>query len=77
MPTAVVRRDAAQLPLSVRLDDASSMAGQTLSSLALVDIEVQVSPSGQPGRANATWVATAEAIQPSDTARIQLQLRPL
>ena len=77
MPTAVVRRDAAQLPLSVRLDDASSMAGQTLSSLALVDIEVQVSPSGQPGRSNATWVATAEAIQPSDTARIQLQLRPL
>lgn len=77
MPTAVVRRDATQLPLSVRLDDASSMAGQTLSSLALVDIEVQVSPSGQPGRANATWVATAEAIEPSDTARIQLQLRPL
>lgn len=76
MPTAVVRRSASELPLQVRLDDAASMAGQTLSALPLVDIEVQVSPGGQPGRANASWLATAESVKPSTSAEVRLQLQP-
>ena len=74
MPTAVVRREASQLPFRVRLDDAASMAGQTLSSLPRVDIEVQVSPTGQPGRANASWVATVSSVEPSDSAVIEVVL---
>ena len=49
MPTAVTRLPASSWPLTVSLSDANSMAGQKLSALAKVDLEVQVSPSGQPG----------------------------
>ena len=74
MPTAAVRRSASELPLSVRLDDASSMAGQKISALNRVDIEVQLSATGQPGRANASWLATAANVEPSTDAAIQLIL---
>ena len=77
MPAAVVRRDASQLPFLVRLDDGASMAGQSLSSLPLVDIEVQVSPTGQPGRANASWVATVGSVEPSESARVEVVLEQL
>ena len=77
MPTAVVRRDASQLPLRVRLDDRASMAGQALSSLPLVDIEVQVSPTGEPGRANASWLATVGSVEPSESARVEVILEQL
>jgi cytochrome c-type biogenesis protein CcmH len=75
MPTAAVRRSASELPLSVRLDDASSMAGQKISALNRVDIEVQLSATGEPGRANASWLATAVNVEPSTDAAIELILQ--
>ena len=77
MPTAAVRRSARELPFSVRLDDASSMAGQQISALSLVDIEVQLSVTGQPGRANAGWLATATNIVPTKDAEIGLVLEAI
>lgn len=74
MPTAAVRRSANELPFSVRLDDASSMAGQKISALNRVDVEVQVSATGQPGRANASWLATAVNVEPTTDAVIHLTL---
>jgi len=59
MPIAVQRFSAADLPLTVRLDDSNSMAGQKLSSQKAVDIIVQISPDGRPGEANATWLGRA------------------
>ena len=77
MPTAVQRRQASELPLTVRLDDASAMAGQQISTLAAVSIEVQVSPDGRPGRSGATWLATADNVIPSEAAAVTLVLRPV
>ena len=74
MPTAAVRRSASELPFSVRLDDTSSMAGQKISALSLIDVEVQLSETGQPGRANASWLANAANIKPTEDAKIQLVL---
>lgn len=74
MPTAAVRRSASELPFSVRLDDTSSMAGQKISALSLIDVEVQLSETGQPGRANASWLANAANIEPTEGAKIQLVL---
>ena len=74
MPTAAVRRSANELPFSVRLDDASSMAGQKISALNRVDVEVQVSATGQPGRANASWLVTAVNVEPTVDAVIHLTL---
>lgn len=74
MPLAVIRERAGNLPLTVRLDDSNSMAGQTLSSVAAVDVEVQVSPSGQPGRAAATWLATASGVLTSRPEPLTLVL---
>ena len=60
MPIAVVRQTPSSWPLTVRLDDGSSMAGQQISSLSAVSIEVQVSANGQPGRDNAlAWSASS------------------
>jgi len=75
MPTAVVRRGARELPLSVTLDDSNSMAGQTLSSLSAVDIEVQLSPTGQPGRQNASWVAARKGVSLAPGAKVALTLK--
>lgn len=74
MPTAAVRRSASELPFAVRLDDTSSMAGQKISALSLIDVEVQLSVTGQPGRANASWLANAANIEPTEDAKIQLVL---
>lgn len=74
MPTAAVRRSANELPFSIRLDDASSMAGQKISALNRVDVEVQVSATGQPGRANASWLVTAVNVEPTTDAVIHLTL---
>ena len=58
MPIAVVRQTPSTWPLTVRLDDSASMAGQQISSFSAVSIEVQVSANGQPGRDNAlAWSA--------------------
>ncbi len=77
MPTAVVKRAAQDLPFIVRLTDGSAMAGQRISILKSVDIEVQVSPSGQPGRAQASWLGQAYGIKPSVDAEVAITLKPL
>lgn len=64
MPIAVQRLSAAQLPVTLRLDDNNSMAGQKLSASGEVEVVVQVSPSGQPGEANASWLGKAGPVRP-------------
>ena len=64
MPIAVQRFSAAQLPLTVRLDDSRSMAGQKLSEAASVIVAVQVSPEGRPGEAGASWLGQAGPMAP-------------
>ncbi len=78
MPIAVQRFSAAQLPLELRLDDQNSMAGQKLSEAGEVIVAVQVSPSGQPGKANASYLGQAGPLMPStslDPLIIQLEPR--
>ena len=76
MPIAVVKRPVTDLPLDVALDDSNSMAGQSLSTLDRVDIEVQLSPSGQPGLRNASWRALAENVELGPDTRVELVLQP-
>ena len=59
MPIAVQRLSASQLPATLRLSDANSMAGQKISEADSVLVVVQVSPNGQPGEASATWLGQA------------------
>lgn len=77
MPTAVVKRTAQDLPFRVRLTDGAAMAGQRISTLEAVDIEVQVSPSGQPGRDQASWLGEAYAVKPSVDANVAITLNAL
>ncbi|MFT4825497.1 MAG: cytochrome c-type biogenesis protein CcmH [Halioglobus sp.] len=75
MPVAVVRLQASQLPMDVRLDDSKSMAGQKLSSLDAIAVVVQVSPEGRPGEDSATWLGSAGPLSPSlDTQAIVVKL---
>ena len=53
MPIAVRRLSAGDLPLTLRLSDADSMAGQRLSAAGAVRVSAQLSTNGQPGLANA------------------------
>ena len=77
MPIAVQRLQAGQLPLTLRLDDSNSMAGQTLSSTASVMVFVQVSPDGRPGEANASWLGQVGPLTPSaDGEPFEIQLQP-
>lgn len=77
MPVAVQRLQAQQLPLSVRLDDSKSMAGQKLSELNSIVVVAQVSPDGRPGEDSATWLAKAGPIKPSlDLDPIEIVLTP-
>ncbi|MBA6412427.1 cytochrome C biogenesis protein [Parahaliea sp. F7430] len=77
MPIAVQRLRAAQLPLTLRLDDSNSMAGQKLSESESLVVVVQVSPTGQPGEANATWLGQAGPLQPSvDGEPVEIRLTP-
>jgi cytochrome c-type biogenesis protein CcmH len=77
MPIAVQRVSAGQLPLSVRLDDGNSMAGQKISSYEAVRVEVQVSPDGTPGAAKATWLGQAGPLTPGgSSAPVAIQLSP-
>jgi cytochrome c-type biogenesis protein CcmH len=71
MPIAVQRLQAGQLPVTLRLDDSNSMAGQKLSATESVLVVVQVSPDGRPGEAGATWLGEAGPLAPS------AQLEPL
>ncbi|MEH6593625.1 MAG: cytochrome C biogenesis protein [Halioglobus sp.] len=77
MPVAVQRLQAAQLPLTLRLDDSKSMAGQKLSEMASIVVVVQVSPDGRPGEASATWLGQAGPLAPSmSTEPLEIQLNP-
>jgi len=77
MPIAVQRLSGAQLPATLRLDDSNSMAGQRLSTFDAVLLVAQVSPSGRPGEANATWVGEAGPVAPSAAREaLDIELRP-
>ena len=77
MPIAVQRLTGAQLPVTVRLDDSNSMAGQKLSQAASVIVAVQVSPDGRPGDENAHWLGQIGPLVPAvDTAPLDIVLRP-
>lgn len=65
MPIAVQRLQASDLPVVVRLDDSTSMAGQTLSGAESIIVIVQVSPDGRPGEASASWLGEAGPLAPS------------
>ena len=76
MPIAVQRLTGAQLPVTVRLDDSNSMAGQKLSEAPSVIVAVQVSPQGRPGEDNATWLGQVGPLSPTDTNQpIEIELR--
>jgi len=76
MPTAVSRNTIGEWPLMVRLSDYNSMAGQSLSALIAVDLEVQVSRNGQPGLANAVLRGSASNVTLSDAAETLVTLTP-
>ena len=77
MPIAVQRMQGSDLPLVLRLDDSTSMAGQKLSETESIVVIVQVSPDGKPGEANATWLGNAGPLAPSlETAPLEILLEP-
>jgi cytochrome c-type biogenesis protein CcmH len=74
---AVERLTVAQLPVTLRLDDSNSMAGQLISGLTLVNIAARVSPSGQAGEQYATLRAELSGLQPDAGEQVhQLLLMP-
>jgi cytochrome c-type biogenesis protein CcmH len=77
MPIAVQRLTGAQLPLTLRLDDSNSMAGQKLSQTQSVIVAVQVSADGRPGEDNARWLGQVGPVTPSaDVVPLDIVLRP-
>jgi len=77
MPIAVRRLTAAQLPVTLRLDDSSSMAGQKLSDTESVMVVVQISPDGKPGEATASWLGQVGPLAPSVGGEpVEIVLRP-
>jgi cytochrome c-type biogenesis protein CcmH len=75
MPTAVTRVVAVDWPLRATLTDDNSMAGQKLSALALVDLEVQVSDNGQPGLDNARFTGELRGVSVRGKAIAEIALR--
>lgn len=67
MPIAVQRLRGDQVPITLRLDDSNSMAGQKLSATESVIVAVQVSPQGRPGEAAATWLGQVGPLAPSQS----------
>lgn len=77
MPIAVQRLQGITLPLTVRLDDRHSMAGQKLSQSGEVIVAVQVSADGRPGEKNARWLGEVVGVTPSAEGEpIEVLLRP-
>ena len=77
MPIAVQRITAAQLPAVLRLEDGNSMAGQLLSEAGEVMVFAQLSPGGQPGEANATWLGQVGPVAPDESNEIlAIELTP-
>ncbi len=78
MPIAVQRLNAGSLPTTVRLDDASSMAGQKISVLSAVDVVARVSPGGQPGEQHASYQAKLSGLAPTGGEQVHtLVLTPV
>jgi cytochrome c-type biogenesis protein CcmH len=76
MPIAVQRLTGAQLPVTLRLDDSNSMAGQKLSQTPSVIVAVQVSPEGRPGESNARWLGQIGPVSPAlEKEPLEIQLR--
>ncbi len=65
MPIAVQRLQGSELPITLRLDDSNSMAGQKLSETESILVIVQVSPDGRPGEAGASWLGQAGPLAPT------------
>ena len=77
MPIAVQRLQGITLPLTVRLDDRHSMAGQKLSITGEVIVAVQVSADGRPGEKSARWLGEVVGVTPSaEEEPIEVLLRP-
>jgi cytochrome c-type biogenesis protein CcmH len=74
MPLAVVKSQLSALAQTIYLTDAESMAGQLISATPAVDVEVQVSPSGMPGRDNASWIGASTNIAPGQSTRVTIKL---
>ena len=74
MPIAVRRLSAASLPVDIVLSDGDSMAGQLLSEAGEVRITAQLSPSGQPGAANASHMAVSAPVLASAKAQTTVNL---
>jgi len=76
MPIAVQRLQGSQLPITLRLDDSNSMAGQKLSETESIVVIVQVSPDGRPGEAGASWLGQAGPLAPSmETEPLEIVLQ--
>lgn len=77
MPIAVQRLSVAQLPLTVRLDDRNSMAGQKISELAEVTVIARVSPAGQRSEEGASYSARLDGVVPDESNQpLQLVFEP-
>jgi cytochrome c-type biogenesis protein CcmH len=77
MPIAVRRLSAGQLPLTLRLSDADSMAGQMLSAAGEVVVSAQLSRNGQPGEANAAFIGRTEPLVADRSQRVvELEMTP-
>ena len=77
MPTAVTRVPASTWPLLVSLSDENSMAGQKLSALAEVDLEVQVAPNGQPGLKNASFLGELRGVPVGVNSVAEITIRAI
>ena len=77
MPTAVMRIPTGTWPLKVKLSDENSMAGQKLSALAAVDLEVQVSQNGQPGRNNASFLGELSNVSVGADSVAEITIRAI
>ncbi len=78
MPIAVQRLKVSDLPVVIRLDDSSSMAGQKLSDAHSIVVIVQLSPDGRPGEAHATWLGNGGPMAPSlETEPFEIVLTPV
>ena len=75
MPIAVVRQTVGAWPVTIRLDDSTSMAGQRISDFQRVSIEVQVSGNGQPGRDNAVAWSTSTSVSVGETKPLNIALQ--
>jgi cytochrome c-type biogenesis protein CcmH len=68
MPIAVKRLRVADLPVSLYLDDAASMAGQKISALENVLVLARISPRGQPGEEFASHQGQLGPVTPTAQA---------